>query len=124
VVFHDAAAGDEVARSLVDRQADEIVLMAGAAIRKLGMRALDVDVVLGGGIFRNRFPPFFERIELGVREVAQHASVIVLAAPPLAGAAMLALDQIGASRLTKAKARNALTHARIAAGAHPAHGKG
>jgi N-acetylglucosamine kinase-like BadF-type ATPase len=113
VVFRDASEGDQIARALVDRQADEIVLMAGAAIRRLGMRELDVDVVLGGGIFRNRFPPFFERIQTGLREVAERARMVVLDAPPVVGAAMLALDRIGASRRAKASARDAVTHARL-----------
>jgi N-acetylglucosamine kinase-like BadF-type ATPase len=123
VVFRDAAAGDAVARGLVDRQADEIVLMAGAAIRRLGMRALDVDVVLGGGIFRNRFPAFFERIEAGLRSVAERARMVVLAAPPVVGAAMLALDRTGASGPAKARARAALTHDRIATHARRTAGR-
>ena len=124
VVFRDAAEGDDVARGLVDRQADEIVLMAGAAIRRLGMRALDVDVVLGGGIFRNRFPPFFERIGTGLRSVAERSRMVVLAAPPVVGAAMLALDRIGASGPAKARARAALTHHRLATDARRAARKG
>jgi N-acetylglucosamine kinase-like BadF-type ATPase len=123
VVFREAVT-DGVARSLVDRQADEIVLMARAAIRRLGMRALDVDVVLGGGIFRNRFPPFFERIEVGLHEVAERARIAILTAPPVVGAAMLALDRIGASGPAKARARGALTHDRLAGDARRAARKG
>ena len=51
IVFRAAAADDAVARSIVDRQADEIVRMAGVAVRRLRMTRLDVDIVLGGGIF-------------------------------------------------------------------------
>lgn len=119
VVFREAAVGDRISRNLVDRQADEIVLMAAAAIRRLGMRALDVDVVLGGGIFRNGFPPFFERIETGLRTVAERATMVVLAAPPVVGAAMLGLDRIGASRRAKARVRATLTHERLWADAGP-----
>ena len=54
VVFRAARDGDAVARSIVDLQADEVVAMAGAAMRKLRMRALDVDVVLGGGSSETR----------------------------------------------------------------------
>jgi N-acetylglucosamine kinase-like BadF-type ATPase len=114
VVFAEAAAGDAVARSLVDRQADEVVLMAGAAIRRLRMRDLDVDVVLGGGIFRNDFQPFFERIATGLETVARRARMIVLTAPPVVGATMLGLDRIGASARAKAIARSTLTHERLA----------
>lgn len=124
VVFQDADKGDPIARALVDRQADEIVLMARAAIRRLGMRALDVDVVLGGGIFRNRFPPFFERIGTGLHDVAERARMVVLDAPPVVGAAMLALDRIGASSSAKTRARDALTHARLSEHAVPHSRKG
>lgn len=114
LVFGAAAAGDAVARSIVDRQADEVVTMAAAAIRRLRMTRLDVHVVLGGGIFRNDFPPFFERIEEGVRRIAPAAAVGVLTAPPVLGAALLGLDRIGASRRTKARVREALTHDAVA----------
>ena len=40
--------------------------MAATAIRRLRMTRLDVDVVLGGGIFRNDDAPFFERIDAGL----------------------------------------------------------
>ncbi len=112
-VFRAAADGDGVARDLVDRQADEVVLMTGAAIRKLRMTKLDVDVVLGGGIFHNRFAPFQERIQEGLHRVCPRARITVLSAPPLVGSAMLALDQIRASKAAKARARAALTHHRL-----------
>jgi N-acetylglucosamine kinase-like BadF-type ATPase len=114
VLFRAAADGDEVARDLVDRQADEVVLMATAAIRRLRMMRLDVDVVLGGGVFRNRFPPFFERIDEGIRSACAGARITVLGAPPVLGAAMLGLDRIGAPGVAKKRARAALTHERLA----------
>ena len=52
-MFRAATEGDPIARSIVDRQADEVVALAATAIKRLRMTALDVDVVLGGGIFRN-----------------------------------------------------------------------
>jgi N-acetylglucosamine kinase-like BadF-type ATPase len=122
VVFRDAELGDAVARQIVDRQAEEIVTMASAAIRRLRMADLDVDVVLGGGIFRNRFAPFFETIERGIHEVAPRARIIVLAAPPVVGAAMLGLDGIGASRAARARVRRELTHERLAGGARATAG--
>jgi N-acetylglucosamine kinase-like BadF-type ATPase len=115
VVFAAAEEGDAVARSIVDRQADEIATMAGAAIRKLRMRELDVHVVLGGGIFRNDFAAFFERIDAGVRAVAPRAEIIVLKAPPVVGAAMLGLDRIRAPKRAHSRVRAALTHERLAA---------
>lgn len=113
VVFRAAGAGDEIARGIVDRQADEVVAMAGAAIRKLRMTGLDVDVVLGGGIFRNRFDPFFDRIGDGLRAVAPSVRITVLETPPIVGAVMLGLDRLGTSRGAKGRARAALTHRRM-----------
>lgn len=108
LVFRAAADGDTVARSIVDRQADEVVAMAGAAIRKLRMAKLDVHVVLGGGIFRNVFPPFFTRIEDGVRRIAPAATLTVLTAPPVIGAVLLGLDRSGASRRVKERVHQTL----------------
>jgi N-acetylglucosamine kinase-like BadF-type ATPase len=114
LVFAAAEGGDAVARSIVDRQADELATMASAAIRKLRMRDLDVHVVLGGGIFRNEFAAFFERIDDGIRRVAPRAEIIVLKAPPVVGAAMLGLDRIKAPRAAHTRVRVALTHERLA----------
>jgi N-acetylglucosamine kinase-like BadF-type ATPase len=108
LVFGAAANGDAVARSIVDRQADEVVAMAGAAIGRLRMAKLDVHVVLGGGIFRNGFSPFFTRIDEGVRRIAPAATVTVLTAPPVIGAALLGLDRAGASSGAKQRVHEAL----------------
>jgi N-acetylglucosamine kinase-like BadF-type ATPase len=110
LVFEAAAQGDAVARSIVDRQADEVVTMAVTAIRRLRMARLDVDVVLGGGIFRNGFAPFFHRIDEGITNAAPRATVTVLTAPPVVGAALLGMDRIGAPRAATARLRAALTH--------------
>lgn len=109
LVFAAAADDDTVARTIVERQADEIVSMAGTAIRRLRMTKLDVHVVLGGGIFRNAFAPFFSRIEEGVRRIAPTAGLKVLDAPPVVGAALLGLDHLGATRAAGSKLRAALT---------------
>jgi N-acetylglucosamine kinase-like BadF-type ATPase len=113
VVFRAAAEGDAVARTIVDRQADEVVTMAGTAIRKLRMTRDDVHVVLGGGIFHNRFSPFFERIEEGLQGIAPGVRVTVLTAPPVVGAALIGLDRLGASSAAKTCLRAALTQERL-----------
>jgi N-acetylglucosamine kinase-like BadF-type ATPase len=114
LIFEAAEAGDAIARSIVDRQADEIATMATAAIKKLRMRDLDVHVVLGGGIFGNDFAAFFERIDAGITRVAPRAEIVVLKAPPVVGAALLGLDRIGAPKAVHRRVRAALTHERLA----------
>lgn len=113
LVFRTAVEGDAVARSIVDRQADEVVAMAGTAIRRLRMTKLDPDVVLGGGIFRNDDPAFFERIRRGLEAVAPRVRVNVLTAPPVVGAALLGLDRLRAPRPAMARVRATLTHDRM-----------
>ena len=94
VVFSAAEAGDIEARKIVDRLADEIVTMAGAMIRRVHLSLLDPDVVLAGGVFRTRDAAFYERIDAGIRAIAPAARVVGLTAPPVAGAALVALDRL------------------------------
>jgi N-acetylglucosamine kinase-like BadF-type ATPase len=115
VVFTAAKDGDRVARSIVDRQADEVVAMAGTAIKRLRMASLDVEVVLGGGIFRNDDERFFERIREGLQAVAPRAFIRVLEAPPVLGAALLGLDRRGATPAAHRRARAGLTHEHLTA---------
>jgi N-acetylglucosamine kinase-like BadF-type ATPase len=115
VVFAEARAGDAVARAIVDRQADEIAIMATVAIRKLRMTRLDPDVVLGGGVFRNGWEPFFTRIEERIHETTPAARIVRLTAPPVIGAAMLGLDVVGGRRAAHVRARATLTHDRLSA---------
>jgi N-acetylglucosamine kinase-like BadF-type ATPase len=110
VVFAAAAAGDAVATSLVERQADEIVTMVSAAIRRLKIADREVPVVLGGGVFRNGWTPFHDRIHRGVHDLAPRATITVLDAPPIVGAALLGMDGLGASSAARNRVRATLTH--------------
>jgi N-acetylglucosamine kinase-like BadF-type ATPase len=113
VIFLASARGDAVALGVADRQADEIVAMAVVAMRRLRLTRLDVEVILGGGVFRAEDPAFFARIEEGVRAVSPAAAVRVLAEPPVVGAALLGLDRLGVPRRAAERARRALTHERF-----------
>ena len=115
IVFEAATAGDQIARALVDRQADEVAVMATTAMRRLRMTKLDPDVVLGGGIFRNRDAAFFERIDASIHAVTPLANVHVLTDPPVIGAALLGLDRLKAPRAAHSRARRSLTHERLSA---------
>jgi N-acetylglucosamine kinase-like BadF-type ATPase len=112
-VFREAGAGDAVARSIIDRQAEEIVVMATTMIRRLRMRELEVDVVLGGGVFRNRDRIFFDHIRDGIAAVAPRATIRRVTGPPIVGAALLGLDALGASTAARTAVRERLTHDRL-----------
>jgi len=113
LVFTEAKRGDAVARELLDRQADEIVLMATTAIRRLRMRDLDVEVVLGGGVFRSHDAQFSARIRRGLEAFAPAATVHRLTDPPIIGAALIGLDALHATTSARATARASLTHDRL-----------
>jgi len=107
LVFEAATDGDAVARGIVDRLADELLVMIGALVRRarLGRRA--PEVVLAGGVFRNRDEAFYGRLEVGIEAVAPGARMIRLAIPPVVGAALIGLAALGlpASVETVAEAR-------------------
>ncbi|GAA0936638.1 N-acetylglucosamine kinase [Nonomuraea longicatena] len=95
VVFDAARAGDAVAGAIVERLADELAAMAVALSRRLGVTGLDVDVVLGGGVFRSGYDPLFERLLSGVRAVVPQARLVRLEVAPVVGAGLLGLDRLG-----------------------------
>ncbi len=95
LVFRVAAEGDPVARSIVDRLADELAAMAGAIIRRLNLSRGDPDVVMAGGVFNARDGAFEARIAAGVHAAAPKATLRRSPGPPVLGAALLGLDRIG-----------------------------
>jgi N-acetylglucosamine kinase-like BadF-type ATPase len=96
VLLAVAAAGDEVAQDLVRRQAEEISVMALTAMRRLDLMALPTPVVLGGGVLTARDPLLITEITNRITAAAPRAVVIIVAVPPVAGAALLGLDHVGA----------------------------
>jgi N-acetylglucosamine kinase-like BadF-type ATPase len=96
VLMSVAAAGDEVAQDIVRRQAEEISVMALTAMRRLGLTELRTPVVLGGGVLTARDPLLISEITNRITAAAPQATVIVVAVPPVAGAALLGLDHVGA----------------------------
>lgn len=96
VLFRVSAAGDEVARSVVTRQAEEIVALAVAALRRLDLLAAPAAVVLGGGVLRALDPLLFQLVSAGLHTEAPRAEITLVTDPPVVGAALLAMDTLGA----------------------------
>jgi N-acetylglucosamine kinase-like BadF-type ATPase len=107
VLFAVARGGDEVALELVRRQAAEVCVMATAAIRRLGLDDQPVPVVLGGGVLTARDPLLTAEITKRFAEEAPLATPCIVEIPPVAGAALLGLDQTGAPRSAHARLREA-----------------
>jgi N-acetylglucosamine kinase-like BadF-type ATPase len=113
IVFRAARAGDGESRRLIAMLGDEIVATAGAAIRRLRISRRRFDVVLGGGLFRSRDGLLMRRVRDGIEAIAPDASLTRLEAPPVVGAALLALDSIKASAAAKQRLRKELTEERL-----------
>jgi len=97
------AADDPVAAAIVDRLAAEVVAFARAALTRLDLTEEPVEVILGGGVLRSGDPRLLSAIEAGLHEVSSEVSVCVSTLPPIVGAALLGLDEVGA--VTEAKNR-------------------
>ncbi|MFC5720265.1 N-acetylglucosamine kinase [Streptomyces gamaensis] len=97
VLFAVAARGDVVARAVVARQAEEIATMAYVALARLELLERDVPVVLGGGVLAARHPLLHDRVVSSLAERAPRARPLLVTAPPVLGAALLALDHAGAA---------------------------
>jgi N-acetylglucosamine kinase-like BadF-type ATPase len=96
LLFSVADGGDEVARDIVRRQAEEVVALAGTAIRRLGAVSDPIDVVLGGGVLTAGHRLLMDTINGLLALQAPLATVRVVEAPPIVGAALLALDRLRA----------------------------
>ncbi|MEU7076488.1 MULTISPECIES: N-acetylglucosamine kinase [Streptomyces] len=98
VLFATGAAGDRIARGLVERQGDEVVAMISVALTRLGLLEEETPVVLGGSVLAARHPALDDRITELLSVRAPKAVVRVVSAPPVLGAALLGLDHTGAAR--------------------------
>lgn len=96
VLFRVARDGDEVARSVVRRQGEEVALLAIAALRRLELTSVPATVVLGGGVLRGRDPLLHNDIRERLAAAAPLARITVVTDPPVVGAALLGLSALGA----------------------------
>ncbi|HEX9622968.1 MAG TPA: BadF/BadG/BcrA/BcrD ATPase family protein [Streptosporangiaceae bacterium] len=96
LVFEASDAGDQVARKIVLKLAKEIAAMAIAVIRRLDLAGAAIPVILGGGVLAASNPLLIGAISERVSAVASLAQFRVVEAIPVAGAALMGLDRIGA----------------------------
>ncbi|MGR8010521.1 N-acetylglucosamine kinase [Streptomyces hypolithicus] len=108
VLFAAGAAGDRVARALVERLAEEVVAMATVALDRLDLLdpdAGEVPVLLGGSVMTARHAALDARIVELLAARAPRAVVRVVAAAPVLGAALLGLDRLAAPPSSHARLR-------------------
>ena len=95
LLFEAAEAGDEVARELVIQMGSEVGITALAIIRRLGLELEDVEVILGGSVFKGKGSLLLDTINRVVHARAPRARVIKPRFEPVVGAALLALEAMG-----------------------------
>jgi N-acetylglucosamine kinase-like BadF-type ATPase len=106
VLFEAAAAGDAIAASMVERQAEEICAMAVTAMRRLDLDgALGIPVVLGGGVLEARNPLLTDAITRRLAAAAPGAAARVVDTSPVTGAALLGLDYLNAGPIAARRLR-------------------
>lgn len=98
LVVGAAAAGDAVALGLVERLAGELALWVERAFRDLGLEA--ADVVLGGGMLADERGFLVARV---LERLPAGATPLVLHDRPVLGAALAALDAVGAAEAAKTR---------------------
>ena len=101
VLFAAARSGDQIAAAVVQRQAQEICLMALTAMRRLGLGT--APVVLGGGVLEARDPLLSAEVDRRLAAAGCGPGQVV-DAPPVTGAALLGLDFLRGDGLTGAGA--------------------
>jgi N-acetylglucosamine kinase-like BadF-type ATPase len=107
ILFEVSGRGDRVARDLVHRLADEVCIMSLTAMRRLALTQAAVPVVLGGSVLTARDPVLIEAIAAGLAAGAPASIMRIVDVPPVAGAALLGLDHIGAPASAQARLRSA-----------------
>ncbi|MFI7542954.1 N-acetylglucosamine kinase [Actinoplanes sp. NPDC049599] len=120
LLFRVAATGDAVAGRLVTRQAEEILAQHRVAAGRLGLLRSPHALVLGGGVLRAQHPLLHRQVVEGALAQAPEVRISVLDAPPAVGAALLALDALGADSAAQARLRRTLATAQPAAAMSPA----
>ena len=104
LVFQAAAAGDPPAQQAVEWAGRALADLALGVVRQLDLARETFDLVLIGSMF-NGGAPLVDPLRADLHAEAPGARLVRLQAPPVVGAVLLALEQIGGS---SAEARAAL----------------
>ena len=92
----------------MDRLAAEVVALASVALGRLELEGQPVEILLGGGLLQAGDERLTRAIEDGLHEIDAQAVVRIATSPPIVGAALLALDQLGAAADAQERLRREL----------------
>jgi N-acetylglucosamine kinase-like BadF-type ATPase len=110
-VVLSAAREDDVATGIAERLVSEATAFLRATLEQLELTAEPVDAVLGGGLLQGAGAWLVKPIAERLAAIAPKASVTLVDAPPVVGAALLGLDDLGATPAAKKRARKELAAA-------------
>jgi N-acetylglucosamine kinase-like BadF-type ATPase len=117
VLFEAAMGGDGFSVELVERQAEEVCVMAVTAMRRLGLDSVPgTDVILGGGVLEARDPLLTAAVTRRFATAVPDAVPRVVDALPVTGAALLGLDHLGAGAAADRRFRALAPRRRVADG--------
>jgi N-acetylglucosamine kinase-like BadF-type ATPase len=95
LLFRAAMRGDTPAQDLIIQLADELGASAVAVIRRLGLEAHRVEVVLGGSVFKGEGPLLTDTLIQVIHRAAPGAVLVRPAFEPVVGAVLLGLEAAG-----------------------------
>ncbi len=101
LLFDVAAAGDQVAASVVRRQGEEVASLAVAALTRLELLDEPTPVVLGGGVLTAGHRLLLDGIDEALAASAPLATARVVTVPLVVGAGLLGLDHVSAPEVAK-----------------------
>jgi hypothetical protein len=84
------------------------VAFVRVTLRRLELGDTPVEVLLGGGVLQSADGRLFDAIEAGLEDVGGEVVLRAASSPPIVGAALLALDELGAGADAQARARREL----------------
>jgi N-acetylglucosamine kinase-like BadF-type ATPase len=106
-----AARDDDVAAGIAERLMSEATAFLRVTLERLEVAGEPVDVVLGGGLLQGDGAWLVDSIADRLMAIAPEASVTLVDAPPVVGAALLGLDDLSAAPAAMKAARAELTAA-------------
>ena len=80
--------------------------MIRVALERLDLTQQPVPVALGGGLMQSGDPRLIGAIKAGLAHVAPQATAHVTSSPPIVGAALLGLDELGAGEAAQERLRH------------------
>jgi N-acetylglucosamine kinase-like BadF-type ATPase len=99
---------DPVAKSILDRLVDEIAVLVRVSLKRLSLTDERVEVLVGGGLVHAAGGAVVDAVAGRVAEIAPGASVKSASSPPVVGAALLGLDELGADTAARERLRREL----------------